>query len=84
MDPPEAVIRPIGEDCPIDELIAPGLRNRPELAEAQALVQATPVRLKPARPRPFVPGLAPRYSGAGSAAAPLDSSATSPPAATPT
>src|SRR5262249_14670098 len=41
------------------------LRNRPELAEAQALVQATLIRLKQARLRPFIPSLAMRYSGGG-------------------
>ena len=65
VEPPEAVIRLIGDASPIDSLIAIGLRNRPELAEAQALVQATLLRLKQARLRPFVPSLAMRYSGGG-------------------
>ncbi|MFO0887797.1 MAG: TolC family protein [Isosphaeraceae bacterium] len=42
-----------------------GLRNRPELHEAQAHVQATLVRLRQARLRPFIPSLAFRYSGGG-------------------
>ena len=41
VEPPEAVIRLVADDCPLDDLIATGLRNRPELAEAQALVEAT-------------------------------------------
>ena len=65
VEPPEAVIRLVGDGCPIDDLIATGLRNRPELAEAQALVQATLLRLKQARLRPFIPSLAFRYSGGG-------------------
>ena len=65
VEPPEAVIRLVGDAPPIDDLIAIGLRHRPELAEAQALVQATLVRLKQARLRPFIPSLAMRYSGGG-------------------
>lgn len=65
IEPPEAVIRLVADDCPIDDLIATGLRSRPELAEAQALVQATLVRLKQAKLRPFIPSLALRYSGGG-------------------
>lgn len=65
VEPPETVLRLVSESCPIDELIVTGLRNRPELAEAQALVQATLTRLKQARLRPFIPSLAFRYSGGG-------------------
>jgi len=65
VEPPETVIRLVSDRCTIDDLIAAGLRNRPELAEAQALVQATLVRLKQARLRPFIPSLAFRYSGGG-------------------
>jgi outer membrane protein TolC len=65
IEPPETVLRLVPESCPIDELIATGLRSRPELAEAQALVQATLTRLKQARLRPFIPSLAFRYSGGG-------------------
>ncbi|MFM7128182.1 MAG: TolC family protein [bacterium] len=52
-------------DTPTDELIVTGLTNRPELAESQALVQATLVKLKQAKMRPYVPSLAFRYSGGG-------------------
>jgi outer membrane protein TolC len=55
----------VPDACPIDELITTGLRNRPELAEAQALVQATLTRLRQAKLRPFIPSLAVRYSGGG-------------------
>lgn len=65
IEPPESVLRLIPEDHPIDELITIGLRNRPELAESQALVQATLTRLRQARLRPFIPSLAFRYSGGG-------------------
>jgi len=65
VEPPETVLRLVPESCPIDELITTGLRNRPELAEAQALVQATLTRLKQAKLRPFIPSLAFRYSGGG-------------------
>ncbi|WP_156512747.1 TolC family protein [Planctomyces sp. SH-PL62] len=65
VEPPEAVLRIVPEGCPIDELIVVGLRSRPELAEAQALVQATLTRLRQAKLRPFIPSLAFRYSGGG-------------------
>lgn len=65
VEPPETVLRLVPESCPIDELITTGLTNRPELAEAQALVQATITRLKQAKLRPFIPSLAFRYSGGG-------------------
>lgn len=65
VEPPETVFRPVPDNLSLDELIVTGLRNRPELAEAQALVQATLVRLKQAKLRPFVPSLAFRYSGGG-------------------
>jgi len=65
IEPPESVLRLVAEDCPLDDLIAAGLRNRPELAESQALVQATLVRLKQARLRPLIPSLALQYSGGG-------------------
>src|SRR5262249_42071682 len=65
VEPPETVLRLIADDCPLDDLIATGLRHRPELAEAQALVQATLTRLRQARLRPLIPSLAFRYSGGG-------------------
>ena len=42
----------------VDDLIPIALRNRPELASQQALVQATLARLKQERMRPFIPSLA--------------------------
>jgi len=65
VEPPETVLRLVSDSCSIDELITTGLRNRPELAESQALVQATLTRLKQAKLRPFIPSLAVRYSGGG-------------------
>ena len=65
VEPPESVLRIVPDSCSIDELITTGLRSRPELAEAQALVQATLTRLKQAKLRPFIPSLALRYSGGG-------------------
>lgn len=65
IEPPEAVIRLISEDCPLDDLVRAGLLNRPELAETRALVQATLVRLKQAKLRPLIPSLALQYAGGG-------------------
>jgi outer membrane protein TolC len=44
-------------DKPLDDLIAMGLTNRPELAAQQALVQATLVRLRQERLRPLIPSV---------------------------
>ncbi|GAC1451044.1 MAG: hypothetical protein NVSMB9_35870 [Isosphaeraceae bacterium] len=65
VEPPETVIRLVPDRFLIDDLIVTGLRSRPELVEAQALVQATLTRLKQAKLRPFIPSLAFRYSGGG-------------------
>lgn len=65
VEPPEAAIRLVVDDCQLDDLIATGLRNRPELAEAQETVQATLIRLKQARLRPLIPSLALQYTGGG-------------------
>lgn len=65
VEPPETVLQLVPGTCAIDDLIIMGLQRRPELAEAQALVEATVVRLKQAKLRPFIPSLAFRYSGGG-------------------
>lgn len=65
VEPPESVLRLIDDEVSIDDLIVIGLRNRPELAESRALVDATLVRLRQAKLRPFIPSLALRYSGGG-------------------
>ena len=52
---------------PIDELIALGLTHRPELASNQALVQATLVRVKQEKRRPYHPTIAARGASAASA-----------------
>ena len=65
VEPPEMMFRLVPDAASIDGLITSGLRHRPELAEAQALVQATLVRLKQAKLRPFIPSVAFRYSGGG-------------------
>ena len=65
IEPAAAQIHMTEEGCSIDQLIATGLLTRPELAESRSLVEATLVRLKQARLRPFIPSLAVRYSGGG-------------------
>lgn len=65
VEPAESVLQLVRGDCSLDELITTGLRNRPELGEAQFLVRATLVRLKEAKLRPLIPSLAFRYSGGG-------------------
>lgn len=64
---PRAVVEPLERDHlqitmidparPLDELIPVGLTNRPELAEHQALVQATLVAIRREKVRPLVPSL---------------------------
>jgi len=77
VEPREAAIRQVVDDCPLDDPSATGSRNRPELAEAQATVRATLIRLKQARLRPLIPSLALQYTAAGSAAGFTRSSASS-------
>jgi outer membrane protein TolC len=65
LEPPETVFRFVPPGRTVDDLIVAGLRGRPELAEAQAMVDATLVRLRQARLRPLIPSVAFRYSGGG-------------------
>jgi outer membrane protein TolC len=65
VEPPECIIRLIPDEIPLDELVVRGLRSRPELATAQDLVEATLVRWKQAKLRPFVPSLALTFAGGG-------------------
>lgn len=50
---------------PIDTLVMEGLRNRPELAENQALLQAAYLRYQQSKVRPLVPSLVLNYSYGG-------------------
>jgi len=65
VEPAELPLEIVTDELPLDDLVALGLRNRPELAESRALVEETLIRLKQARLRPFIPSLAFRYSGGG-------------------
>ncbi|WP_161602129.1 TolC family protein [Tautonia marina] len=65
VEPPESILRLIPDDTPPDALITTALLNRPELAEQRKFVEATLIRLKQARLRPFVPSLSTRVSGGG-------------------
>jgi outer membrane protein TolC len=65
IEPAETVITLIPDNVPLDELVVTGLRNRPELAQAQELVEATVLRFKQAKLRPFIPSLAFSYAGGG-------------------
>jgi outer membrane protein TolC len=65
VEPAESVIHLVPDGIPLDELICRGWRNRPELARAQKLVEASILRLKQAKLRPFVPSVALSYSGGG-------------------
>ena len=65
VEPPECIIHLIPDDIPLDDLVIQGLQNRPELASAQALVQAAVARRKQAVMRPFVPSVFMTYAGGG-------------------
>lgn len=65
IEPAESVFRVLADETPLDEMIIQGLRQRPELASSQELVQATLLRLKQARLRPLIPSLAFSYAGGG-------------------
>ncbi len=48
-------------EAPLNELVATGLMNRPELAESRALVAASAARLRQARVGPLLPRLSVSY-----------------------
>src|SRR5262249_40294546 len=65
--PAEAQVLPIElvpAGAPLDELIGIGLMNRPELAEARALVAAALARWREDRTRPLIPSIQMAYYGA--------------------
>jgi outer membrane protein TolC len=57
LEPPDLRVTLIAPDEPVDNLIAIGLTNRPELASQQALVQAALERVRQERVRPLVPSV---------------------------
>ena len=57
MEPPHLNVNIVDPNRPVDDLIAVGLTNRPELASQQALVQATLARLRQEKIRPWVPSV---------------------------
>src|SRR5262249_45658760 len=57
LEPPHLRVTLVPPDQGLDDLIAVGLTYRPELAEGQALVQATLQRLRQERLRPLVPSV---------------------------
>jgi outer membrane protein TolC len=57
VEPPHLRVTLVGHETGVDELIALGLTNRPELAANQALVRATLQRLRQERLRPLVPSV---------------------------
>jgi outer membrane protein TolC len=57
LEPPHLRITLVALDKPVDDLIPVALRNRPELAAQQALVEATLVRLRQERLRPLIPSV---------------------------
>jgi outer membrane protein TolC len=63
LHPTDPAILPITlvPDAPLDELVATGLMNRPELAESRALVAAALARWRQTRIGPFVPRLEASY-----------------------
>ena len=65
IEPPECIIHLIPDDVPLDALINQGMQNRPELASAEALVQASVIRRKQAVLRPFIPSVFTTYAGGG-------------------
>jgi outer membrane protein TolC len=65
VEPPEAIIRLIPDEIPLDDLLIQGMQARPELANAQELIEAARLRLTQARLRPFVPSVAITEAGGG-------------------
>ena len=78
VEPPHLALMLISPSQPVDGLISLGLTSRPELSSNQALVQATIVKLKQEKMRPFIPSLLLQgNSGANGNSAPLLGGATS-------
>jgi outer membrane protein TolC len=72
VEPPHLAMMLISPSQPVDALISLGLTSRPELSSNQALVQATLVKLKQEKMRPFIPSLILQgNSGANGNSAPL-------------
>ncbi len=63
IEPPHLRVALIAPDETVDALIPVGLRNRPELASQQALIEATLHRLKQERIRPLIPSLVLKGTG---------------------
>jgi outer membrane protein TolC len=57
LEAPHLRVTLVALDKPVDDLIPVALRNRPELAAQQALVEATLVRLRQERLRPLIPSV---------------------------
>jgi outer membrane protein TolC len=57
LEPPYLQLTLISPGEPVDDLIPLGLRNRPELAAQQALVEATLVRIRQEKLRPLIPSV---------------------------
>lgn len=64
-DPAVLPITLVPPGTPLDELIATGLMNRPELAEGRALVGAAVARLRQAKVGPFLPRVEVGYTAGG-------------------
>jgi outer membrane protein TolC len=60
-EPAVVPVRLVNEECPLDDLVALGLMNRPELAESRALVAASLARWRQARLGPLFPRLEVSY-----------------------
>lgn len=60
---PALVVTLLDPDTPLDDLLAAGLTNRPELASQQAVIQAALVRVKQEQRRPYYPTVAARGVG---------------------
>ncbi len=63
-DPAVMPITLIPENSPLEQLLSQALMNRPELAETQALVAASQVRLRQSRLDPLLPHVELTYLGA--------------------
>jgi outer membrane protein TolC len=63
LEPPHLQVALIEPDQTIDTLIPVGLRNRPELASQQALIEATLQLIKQEKLRPLIPSIVLRGTG---------------------
>ena len=64
-DPVIVPLQLVPEECPVDNLVAEAVGNRPEMAEGRALISASEARLRQAQLEPVLPHFQVSYAAGG-------------------